>query len=153
MKGGQKWNIYSIISKLWPPQCKFKTVIFWKSRAVSMCVHVHTYKTRILEHCGFEITTAVRLHLLLCCLDHYLGASGPHLVVWAVWTSSKASSTRATENMAVLRADNSSLQAGVEQMGLAFGAQDLNVVNVNVFVISLQPHWVQGCCNAQQITE
>lgn len=47
-------------------QNKFKTVIFCEeSRAVSMRVHVHTYKTCILEHCGFEITTAVRLHLLL----------------------------------------------------------------------------------------
>lgn len=106
MEGEPRWTMYCIISKLWPPQCK--TAIFAEeSRVVSMCVHEHAYKTHILELCGFGITTADLLHLLHRCLEHCSVASGPHLDVWAVWTSTKASSTRATDNMAMLKADDS----------------------------------------------
>lgn len=60
---------------------------------------------RILELCGFRITTAA-LRAALAPLLHgtLLGciwsSSGP---VGCVWTSTKASSTRATDNMATLK--------------------------------------------------
>lgn len=44
-------------------------------------------------------------HLLLRCR----AASGPHLDLWAGWTPTKHSTTRATDNMAMLNADSSSL--------------------------------------------
>lgn len=76
-------------------------------------MHMQTGLTNVLVHGTtefFEITTAALLHLLHCCLEQYWAASGPHLDLRAVWTSTKASSTRATDNMAMLKADCSSLR-------------------------------------------
>lgn len=74
----------------------------YTGHAYLACVHGTTE--------SFEITTAALLHLLHCCLEHRWAASGPHLELWAVWTPTKASSTRATDNMAKLKADSSSLR-------------------------------------------
>lgn len=132
-------------------QNKWKTAIFSEeSRAVSMFVLAHAYSTQVLELCGFEITAAAPLHLLHCCLEHYWAASGPHLVLWAVWTSTKASSTGATDNMAMHKADSSSLRVVAYVTKCCRGLNNALLCSWKLYVLDDLLHvwcclWVHSC--------
>lgn len=99
---------------------------------VSACTHNTGHTGSDFAHwqrSEITATAVLLLHLLRHCrrtpLHCIWSSSAPHLDLWAVWTSTKPSSTRATDNMAMHEADSSSLWAVACVAGWCRGLNNL----------------------------
>lgn len=118
-------------------QNKGKLLFSGMQRRACLCMYMHT---RCLLGLWEDFSHSSSPGALAALLQHSWSASGRHLDPWAVWTSTKPSSTRAVDNMAMLKADSSSLQVVVTEW-----CRGLDYYGNNMRKVIFLHVWVQSC--------